>query len=182
MTLFFQQYWRGCPTRSHVLACTALCTALLAGCAQPARQLGKSEDTASAHWSGRMALQIEGQTQTQNQSFSAAFELEGHPQQGKLLIFNPLGSTIAILQWTASQAVLQQGERITTSDSLPALIEQLTGSDLPVAALFDWLQGRNTAATGWQVDLSRIGEGRLRADRVNPPPPASLRIVLDSYQ
>lgn len=168
--------------RSHALICAALSAALLAGCAQPGHQLGKSQDTASTHWSGRMALQVEGQSQAQNQSFSAAFELEGRPQQGKLLVFNPLGSTIASLQWTASQAVLQQGERITTSESLPALIEQLTGSELPITALFDWLQGRNTAAAGWQVDLSHIGEGRLRADRISPPPPASLRIVLDSDQ
>lgn len=164
----------------RALICAALSAAFLAGCAQPARQLGKSEDTASAHWSGRMALQVEGQGRTQNQSFSAAFELEGRPQQGRLLVFNPLGSTIASLQWSTSRAVLQQGEHITTSDSLPALLEQLTGSDLPIAALFDWLQGKNTAAAGWQVDLSRIGEGRLRADRTSPPPPASLRIVLDS--
>ncbi|GGH50921.1 hypothetical protein GCM10010975_04190 [Comamonas phosphati] len=181
MTLPIKQPWRRLQARSRVLACAALCTALLAGCAQPARQLGKSEG-AAAHWSGRMALQVEGQSQAQNQSFSAAFELEGRPQQGQLLVFTPLGSTIASLQWTASQAVLQQGERITTSDSLPALIEQLTGSELPITALFDWLQGRNTAAAGWQVDLSRISEGRLRADRISPPPPASLRIVLDSDQ
>lgn len=173
---------RAAQSRAAMLACAALTAALLAGCAQPARQLGRSEDAASAHWSGRMALQVEGQGQAQNQSFSAAFELEGRPQQGRLLVFNPLGSTIASLQWTATQAVLQQGERITTSESLPALIAQLTGSELPVAALFDWLQGRNTAAAGWQVDLSRIGEGRLRADRISPPPPASLRIVLDSGQ
>ena len=48
------------------------------------------------------------------------------------------------------------------------------------AALFDWLQGRATAAAGWQVDLSRMEQGRLSARRHDPQPPAALRIVLDT--
>ncbi len=55
----------------------------------------------------------------------------------------------------------------------------MTGSDIPVAALFDWLQGKATTVSGWQTDLSRIADGRLRAERYSPPPEASLRIVLD---
>lgn len=150
--------------------------ALLAGCAQPPRQLAPDAAQAFSHWSGRMALQVH---EAQEQSFSAAFELQGRADQGELLVFNPLGSVIARLQWSPRHATLQQGEQVTDSESLPELIRQLTGSDLPVTALFDWLQGRDTAVAGWQVDLSRMDEGRLRADRSAPPPPASLRIVLE---
>ncbi|MEG0052342.1 MAG: outer membrane lipoprotein LolB [Comamonas sp.] len=163
-------------TRRSALPALAIAAALLAGCAQPARQLGTDALAASGHWSGRMALQVQD---AQNQSFSAAFELQGRPDQGTLLIYNPLGSIIARLSWTPQQATLQQGERTANSESLPALIAQLTGSEIPVAALFDWLQGKSTAVPGWQVDLSRISDGRLRADRSSPPPEASLRIVLD---
>ena len=155
----------------------AICIALLSGCAQPQRQLSADPAIESGHhWSGRMALQVQD---SQQQSFSAGFELQGRPESGTLLVFNPLGSIIARLQWTPAGATLQQGEQITTSDSLPELITRLTGNDIPVAALFDWLQGKDTAVTGWQTDLSRISEGRLRADRSSPPPEASLRIVLD---
>lgn len=157
----------------------ALCAGLLAGCAQPPRQL-PTEDAATStgnhHWSGRMALQVQD---SQQQSFSAGFELQGKPERGTLLVFNPLGSILARLQWTQTEATLQQGERITTSASLPELITQMTGSNIPVAALFDWLQGKDTAVSGWQTDLSRISEGRLRAERSSPPPEASLRVVLD---
>lgn len=149
---------------------------LLTGCALPERQLTADAATASNHWSGRMALQVQD---AQQQSFSAGFELQGRPESGTLLVFTPLGSIIARLHWTPAGATLQQGEQITTSDSLPELVTRLTGNDIPVAALFDWLQGKNTQVTGWQTDLSRIGEGRLRADRSSPPPEASLRIVLD---
>ncbi|MDR2299122.1 MAG: outer membrane lipoprotein LolB [Comamonas sp.] len=149
--------------------------ALLAGCAQPVRQL-QSDAGASHHWSGRMALQVQD---SQQQSFSAGFELQGRPEQGTLLVFNPLGSVIARLQWTPRGATLQQGENITESESLPELISRMTGSDIPVTALFDWLQGKNTAVSGWKTDLSNVTQGRLRADRFSPPPEASLRIVLD---
>ena len=153
----------------------ALGVAMLGGCAQPARQL-QPDVTASHHWSGRMALQVQD---AQQQSFSADFELQGQPESGTLLVFNPLGSIMARLQWTRAGATLQQGDQITQSDSLPELITRMTGSEIPVTALFDWLQGKNTAVTGWQTDLSRINDGRLRADRISPPPEASLRIVLD---
>ena len=148
---------------------------MLGGCAQPARQL-QPDVTASHHWSGRMALQVQDARQ---QSFSAGFELQGRPEQGTLLVFNPLGSVIARLQWTPQGATLQQGENITESASLPELINRMTGSDIPVTALFDWLQGKNTAVGGWKTDLSNLAQGRLRADRFSPPPEASLRIVLD---
>lgn len=163
-------------TQSSTWPALAIATALLAGCAQPARQLSNDMLATSGHWSGRMALQVQ---ESQNQSFSAAFELQGQAEQGTLLVYNPLGSIIARLAWTPQQATLQQGERITSSESLPALITQLTGSEIPVPALFDWLQGKATTVPGWQVDLSRISDGRVRADRSSPPPEASLRIVLD---
>jgi outer membrane lipoprotein LolB len=59
------------------------------------------------------------------------------------------------------------------------MVEQATGASLPVAALFDWLAGVNTPVPGWEADLSQLGEGRLRAQRREPPPLADLRVVLD---
>ncbi|MDR0227131.1 MAG: outer membrane lipoprotein LolB [Burkholderiaceae bacterium] len=167
---------RGRRTWCAGLACTALLT--LAGCALPPRQLPAGGANASAgHWSGRLALQVDD---GQNQSFSAGFELQGTARSGELLLFTPLGSTLARLLWQPGQASLQQGQETRTSDSLPALVQELTGSALPITALFDWLQGRATAVPGWEVDLSRMEQGRLRAQRNDPQPPATLRVVLDT--
>ena len=153
----------------------ALGVAMLGGCAQPARQL-QPDVAASHHWSGRMALQVQD---AQQQSFSAGFELQGQPESGTLLVFNPLGSIMARLQWTRAGATLQQGDQITQSDSLPELITRMTGSDIPVAALFDWLQGKPTPAQGWEADLAAYGDGKITAQRLYPQPEASLRIVIE---
>lgn len=164
--------------RAVLISCVIGST-LLTGCALPQRQLNTDTSSASTlnqHWSGRMALQVQD---SQQQSFSAGFELQGQPERGTLLVFSPLGSILARLKWTPSGATLQQGESITTSDSLSELITRLTGNDIPVAALFDWLRGKDTAVAGWSTDLSRINEGRMRADRSSPTPEASLRIVLE---
>jgi outer membrane lipoprotein LolB len=48
-----------------------------------------------------MALQVQD---AQQQSFSAGFELQGQPESGTLLVFNPLGSIMARLQWTRGGA------------------------------------------------------------------------------
>lgn len=152
-------------------ACCALVLLLaLAGCAQPPRA-----PAGPGEWSGRLALQVEGQS---SQSFSAAFELRGTPEAGELTLYTPLGSTLARLQWAAGMARLEQGSEARESASLDDLLQDLTGSRLPVAALFDWLQGRPAAASGWRADLSAAQDGRITAERLDPLPLATLRIAL----
>lgn len=150
--------------------CALVLLLALAGCAQPPRA-----PSAASEWSGRLALQIEGQA---SQSFSAAFELRGNPQAGELTLYTPLGSTLARLQWAAGAARLEQGSEVRESASLDELLQDLTGSRLPVAALFDWLQGRPAAASGWRADLSAAQDGRITAERLDPMPLATLRIAL----
>ena len=61
-----------------------------------------------------------------------------------------------------------------------SLAQQATGTELPVAALFDWLRGTATAAPGWDADLSQLPEGRLLARRMADSAPAvELRILLE---
>ena len=66
------------------LSALLVLSTLLAGCAQPVRQL-QGEAGASHHWSGRMALQVQD---SQQQSFSAGFELQGRPEQAVLGILS----------------------------------------------------------------------------------------------
>ncbi len=150
-------------------AALALAT-LLAACATSQRTATPGEDA----WTGRLALQVESEPP---QSFSAGFDLRGTPAAGELRLASPLGSTLALLTWNRQGAELRQGNQTTRRDSLDALTAELAGTEIPVAALFDWLRGQAHEAPGWQADLSRQAEGRVTARRSAPAPAAELRLV-----
>jgi len=148
---------------------------LIGGCATPPRPAGPV-DVQAGPWSGRLALQVE---ENQSQSFSAGFQLKGNARAGELALFNPLGGTLAVLSWRPGVASLRGNGEVKEFESVDALVAHATGSAIPIAALFDWLRGVNTPVPGWQADLAQLDQGRLRAQRLQPPPPADLRVVLD---
>jgi outer membrane lipoprotein LolB len=86
---------------------------------------------------------------------------------------------LATLQWQPNFARLEQGQQGIDSNSLQNLATRLTGTELPITALFEWLAGRPAQAEGWQVDLSSHAQGRISAERRWPAPATVLRIVLD---
>ncbi|MFY3382825.1 lipoprotein insertase outer membrane protein LolB [Paracidovorax sp. MALMAid1276] len=148
----------------------ALCGLL--GCAQPLQRSNANDN----FWSGRLALQVEGHAA---QSFSASFELRGNPQNGALVLISPLGNRLAQLEWSDGHAQLMtSGQDVRSSNSLDSLIQDVTGTRLPVPALFQWLRGVDAQEPGWQADLSALESGRLLARRVEPAPQATLRIAL----
>lgn len=153
----------------------ALAAALVAtGCAAP--RPPDLQPPSGGSWSGRLALQVEGDA---SQSFSAGFELRGAAEAGELTLLSPLGGALAALSWSPGAASLRSGGKEQSFPSLEALVAAATGAPLPVAALFDWLAGRNTPVPGWQADLSQLADGRVRARRTDPQPSADLRIALD---
>lgn len=147
---------------------------LLAGCASP--RIAERSDPQTGPWSGRLALSVADRPE---QSFSAAFELRGQAPAGTLTLYTPLGGTAALLNWAPGSATLTRNGEVQRYETVDALVAQATGSPLPVAALFDWLAGRDRVVPGWVADLSLLGEGRLRAQRLSPPPVADLRVILD---
>lgn len=157
-----------------------LLLALSAGCAsvapRPEPAAGLVGAQATAHWSGRLSLQIESDPP---QAFHAGFELRGSAQAGELSLLSPLGTILATARWQPGGAELLRPDSSQAYPDLASLSADLTGTAVPVAALFDWLRGEATVADGWSVDLSDAGAGRLRAQRHQPPPDASLRLILD---
>jgi len=149
----------------------ALLVAFLAACATPRRA---EAPPGVQVWSGRLALNVDGA-----QPFSAGFELKGAPAAGELTLFTPLGGTAGVLAWAPGSATLRSSKETRQFASLDELATEVTGTPLPVAALFDWLEGRATEVPGWQVDVSQVGQGRLRAQRATPPPAADLRVVFE---
>ncbi|MCE2781019.1 lipoprotein insertase outer membrane protein LolB [Limnohabitans sp.] len=129
-----------------------------------------------ADFSGRLAIQV---LKDPPESLSASFELQGSAQSGQMLLLSPIGTTLARLQWQPEFARLEQGQQQIDSSSLQQLATQLTGTELPILALFEWLAGRAATAAGWQVDLSQHAQGRITAERRLPTPATVLRIALD---
>jgi outer membrane lipoprotein LolB len=154
--------------------CIAFATLLLAACATPTRTTGTFD--AQNQWAGRLAIHVTGDTP---QSLSADFELQGDAQTGSLLFLSPLGTAVARLDWAPGLAQLRQGGKTEQFASLNVLVLQATGTELPVAALFDWLHGTDTEAPGWRVDLQELPQGKLQAWRDDTTAPARLRILLE---
>ncbi|QHI99439.1 outer membrane lipoprotein LolB [Xylophilus rhododendri] len=164
-------------------AAAACALALLSGCATPAANVAPTQGQAASavpveRWNGRLALQVED---APSQSFYAMFELQGNAGAGSLTLTTPIGNILAVLRWTADGASLERGgqsepQRFASLDELAA---RATGTAIPVASLFDWLDGKPAAVPGWTADLSAQPQGRIVATRQQPLPVATLRVALD---
>lgn len=152
----------------------------LLGCSTRPRTTLSPHPTLHA-WSGRLALQVQTPSPTDEaaQSFSATFELEGSPEAGSLHLYTPLGSSAARMTWTAGNARLEQGGQTRDSESLQALVRETLGTDIPIPALFAWLQGQQQNVEGWHVDLRRYADGYVTAVRSSPLPHTRLLLILD---
>jgi len=151
---------------------------LIAGCASPAKLIHQYDPETRA-WTGRLAVNIDGVKDTPAQYFSASFDLIGQANAGELILYGPLGSTAAHLNWTPDAATLRSNGTVRNFNSLRDLALQATGTDLPIAALFDWLSGKNVTVPGWQADLTQLSQNRLTARRDYPQPSAELRLVIE---
>jgi outer membrane lipoprotein LolB len=164
---------------------------LFSACSLPV-QIAKSPDPSSGHAqdvptgtqsdapayrAGRFALVIDTEPQ---QSFLSSFDLTGGWPNGVLTIYNPLGMQMVKLEWSPQNARLLQGGQVREFENLEKLIFQTTGTQLPAAALVDWLSGKPTPAEGWNVDASEWHLNRLVLERVQPAPRTVLRIAFES--
>ncbi len=113
------------------------------------------------------------------QSFFAAFDLRGNAQAGELSLFSPLGSTLARMTWAPGDALLFWSGQQRRFGSIEALTREATGTELPIAGLFQWLTGNATQTDGWSADLSKLADGKLVAQRVQPAPAVEMRLILD---
>ena len=152
-------------------AALLIATALLSGCATPQRAALPGED----FWSGRLAMTVQSDPP---QSFSAGFDLRGTPDAGELQLTSPLGTSLATVVWQPGLAEMRQGGQVTRRGSLDELTAELSGTPVPVAALFGWLRGQAGDVPGWQADLTHQPEGRITARRISPMPTAELRVVV----
>ncbi len=157
--------------------CLVISAVWLAGCSTPSLRPTASTSAAATFWSGRLVLEID---HSPPQNLSAQFELLGSEQQGELLLLSPLGTSLGRLRWQPGLAQLDRGDQHWQGESVQELTEQLTGTAMPLGALFEWLDGRARSEAGWQVNLEQLQSlGRLTAERQQPEPQARLKLQLD---
>lgn len=144
--------------------------------------------------SGRLAIRIDAiEPDAQARSSTAFFELLGQPERGELRLSNSLGTLLAVAYWQPGEAWLRAEGKTRRFNDLDELTREMVGEPLPVAALFDWLQGRPWAGAsseplpdgeagfaqlGWRVQLAQAGEGLISAVRPAPPT-VTVRARLD---
>ena len=162
---------------------TALLAALaLAACASVAPV---DLPAGGASLSGRLAVKVDADGSTPARSETAAFDLQGTPQAGRMMLSTPLGSALAEARWSPTAVVLVTPKGEQRYADLNALTRDVLGESVPVAALFDWLRGRpwsgaaSTATTdpadpgfrqlGWAVSLARFDRGLIVARRDRAP-------------
>lgn len=165
---------------SLLTACTAPTQKPLSVTSPAASSLEAADSSAASktpYRAGRFALVIDTEPQ---QSFLSTFDLTGGWPEGVLTIYNPLGMQMARVEWTPQTARLLQGKQVRQFENLEKLIFQTTGTQLPAAALVDWLSGKPTPAEGWNVDVSEWHLNRLVLERVQPAPRTVLRIAFES--
>ena len=151
-------------------------TSFLTACIAPPK-LPPSEQP---QWSGRLSIKVERDPVQQT---SAGFTLVGDARAGQLNLFTPLGSKAAEVVWGKDFATISDGKMGRNFPDLATALNQVTGADITVSNLFDWLQGKQDRAReaqlGWEADLTRLAEGRLVAIRLQPLPRIELRVVLE---
>ncbi len=165
-------------TRRRGLSLGALLVAgaLASGCATPSTPYTANPDAPTDLWAGRISLQIQSEPL---QAFFAGFELKGNAKAGELKLTSPIGSTVGVMRWSPDEAVLVSSNETRRFASVDALITQTTGAAIPLAALFDWLAGKDTSLNGWTADLSQQPDGKISARRTTPAPQTDLRVILE---
>jgi outer membrane lipoprotein LolB len=128
---------------------------------------------------GQLSIKLQAFQGLEAKGVSLGFFFNGNDQGGQLDLMTPLGSQVALVRWTPSDAWLQTDKGDRHFDSLGELSEQVLGEPLPLAALMHWVQGRpapdlpaptNTTAqsfeqSGWRIDTTDIAVGKLNAQR-----------------
>jgi outer membrane lipoprotein LolB len=59
------------------------------------------------------------------------------------------------------------------------LLWQVSGTEIPLAALFEWLNQRPAIAPGWVTDTNGMTQGQLLLRRTDPLPAVQLHIRLE---
>jgi len=140
------------------------------------------QSTSDQRISGKLSVQVQDAMDPDaRKGGSGSFELLGSASAGQFELSTPLGGLVARASWRADEVTLETPQGTRAFADLDAMSREMLGESIPVAALFDWLQGRAWGGApstpladgfeqlGWRIDLSRFGDGIINATRSYAP-------------
>ena len=156
-------------------------------------------------FAGRLAVRTDEAPGLPARSMSGQFELSGNASSGQLILTSPIGTTVARARWSdpagaqGAPSTIELEADGTTAHyaTLEEMMQRAIGDQLPLPAMFDWLDGHpwpdapaQRAADGgsfdqlgWHVDLSQLAGNRLiDAQRPLPAPTLHVRVKLDAAE
>lgn len=125
-----------------------------------------------------------------NQSDTAQFAWRASPNEDQLSLATPFGSVLAelLLRYQGDEIIsaqLNQAGQVTQAEDPEALLQQLTGLQLPVSGLRWWLRGQARP----DVPFTREGEVLLQngwrisaSDYRNGPQPYRIELLRDDLK
>jgi outer membrane lipoprotein LolB len=154
-------------------------------------------------YSGKLAVRTNASSDQPSRAVSGQFELSGNASSGQLVLTSPLGTTVARARWSdpvgaqgvPSKIELESDGGTTHYATLEDMMQRAIGDQLPLPAMFDWLDGHPWPAApvqraadglsfdqlGWHVDLSQFaGNQLIDAQRPQPAPTLHVRVKLDA--
>lgn len=174
---------------------------LIAACAQaPLTQTPGTSATAAAdariELQGQMGIKLGAWQAEPARGMSFGFFFQGQVERGSLSLMTPLGSQVALVEWTQTSATLRRvgpggGEDIQRGN-IEELAEAALGEALPLQTLVHWMQGRpdpnlphqpgpeagTFVQRGWLIDTRERVQGRIQATRQGQPGLRDARILV----
>ncbi len=165
------------------LACLSACSQFPARAPNAFRPVNATDQMALQ---GQLSIKLQAFQGLEAKGLSLGFFFNGGPQDGQLDLMTPMGSQVARVHWSDTHAWLQTDQGNRQFSSLGELSQEVLGEPLPLAALMHWVQGqaapnlppatnilpKSFEQSGWQIDTTDIGIGRINAQR---PASALLR-------
>jgi len=162
----------------HVYSVGFFVGLMLSGCGHFSSPVKNNPLSAPTHWEGRLQVRV---LLANPELFSANFELQGSPQRGELIIYSPIGTTLAVASWSEREALLKQGSIEKRFASMEELTMQLTGAQLPLQLLMSWLDTDGQSIKGWDIRSENAPAGRrIYAQRNQPSPPLQLTLLINT--
>lgn len=140
-------------------------------------------------------LKAERPDGTPNPVMNAQFDLSGNEHQGSLRLSTPLGTTLADARWSRQGVLLVTEQGLQHFDDLEAMSQAVFSQNVPLPALWHWLQGQPWPARpatalsdpregfsqdGWVIRTRQLASnGLLTAQHDGPPGQVILRLRLD---